>query len=268
MLKERLLVLIPLIPAAVALVMAGGWLFTTAVAIVLGIAGWEYWRMFTRGGYRPSAVILIGAPVSCVLLRHLYAFEFSDVMLVIILLVTLTIHLIDFERGCQTSALDFGITLGGALYLGWLGSYFISLRAFPDGEWWLLMVLPSIWIADAGAYVIGRHFGRHKISKNASPNKSWEGYFGGILFVLLFCPVLALLWQVRAAAITPLRGLIVGVALSLVCILGDLGESMFKRFLKIKDSSNLIPGHGGIFDRIDSWLWAVPIGYYLIQFWK
>jgi phosphatidate cytidylyltransferase len=268
MLKERLLVLIPLIPAAVALVMAGGWLFTVGVIVVLGIAGWEFWRMYTEGGYKPSAFLLIGGPAIFVLFRQFLEFQYIDVLLVGLLFAALTIHLVEFERGCQTSALDFGISLGGMLYLGWLGAYFISVRNLPDGQWWLLLVLPSIWFADAGGYTIGRHFGYHKISQKASPNKSWEGYFGGILFAAIFCPLLAMLWQTRAASITPLKGLILGIILSLVCIIGDLGESMFKRHFKIKDSSNILPGHGGLLDRIDTWLWALPIGYYLIQFWK
>jgi len=268
MLKERLLVLIPLIPAAVALIMAGGWYLTLVLAVVLGTAGWEYWRMFKNGGYSPSAALLIGAPVVMVLMRFLFQFAYTDAVLVIILFITLTVHLIEFERGCRTSAIDFGITLGGIFYIGWLGAYFISVRSLTDGQWWLMLVLPSIWIADAGAYLIGRHFGIHKISRFASPNKSWEGFFGGILFALIFCPLFALLWQMKVPEITPVKGLILGVILSMVCILGDLGESMFKRHFMIKDSSNILPGHGGIFDRIDSWLWAVPIGYYLIQLWK
>lgn len=268
MLKERLLVLIPLIPAAVALVMAGGWSFTLVVAAILGVAGWEYWRMFTRGGYKPSAFLLTAAPVGFTLLRYIFEFQYTDLYLVIILFAALAIHLVAFEHGGQTSALDFGITLGGVFYIGWLGAYFISVRSLPHGEWWLLMVLPSIWIADCGAYLIGRHFGNHKISRYASPNKSWEGFIGGFLFAVIFCPLIASLWNTQAPEITPLRGLFLGVVISLLCVLGDLGESMFKRYFKVKDSSNLLPGHGGIFDRIDSWLWAIPIGYYLIQFMK
>jgi phosphatidate cytidylyltransferase len=268
MLKERLLVLIPLIPAAVALVAVGGWLFTIAVAIILGLAAWEYWRLFTNGGYKPSAVILVAGCILLPIFRYLFSFQYSDALLVVLIFITLAVHLAQFEQGSQTAPFDFAITIGGIMYLGWLGSYFISIRTLPNGLWWLLMTLPSIWIADGGAYAIGRRIGKHKISKRASPNKSWEGYFGGILFAIIFSPILAMLWQLKAPTITPIKGMVLGVILSLVCILGDLGESMFKRYFQVKDSSNLLPGHGGIFDRIDSWLWAVPIGYYFAILWK
>ncbi|MEI8132479.1 MAG: phosphatidate cytidylyltransferase [Leptolinea sp.] len=268
MLKERLLILIPLIPAGIALVTLGGWLFAIVAVIILGLAAWEYWRLFTNGGFKPSAAILIGGCASLAILRFLFGFQYSDVALIVLVMATMTVHLVQFEQGSQTAPLDFAITLGGVLYIGWLGSYFISIRNLPDGCWWLLLSLSAIWIADGGAYTIGRRFGKHKISKRASPNKSWEGYIGGIFFAIVFSPLLAFLWQSKAASITPLKGLILGVILSLVCILGDLGESMFKRHFQVKDSSNLIPGHGGVFDRIDSWLWAIPIGYYFAQFWK
>jgi len=268
MLKQRLLVLIPLIPAAVAIILIGEWPYMLAATLIMGTAGWEYWRMFARGGYKPSAFILIVGPAVFSITRYFFGFQYADLLIAVFLFFALAIHLVEFEQGCQTSAIDFGISLGGLFYIGWLGAYFISIRALPDGQWWLLLVLPSIWIVDGGAYLIGRHYGRHKLSRHASPNKSWEGYAGGILFALLFCPILALLWQTKAVDITPLKGLVIGGIVSLVGFLGDLGESMFKRHFNVKDSSNLIPGHGGVFDRIDSWLWAVPIGYYLIQLWK
>lgn len=268
MLKERLLVLIPLIPAAVAVVMAGGWWFTITVAVVLAITGWEFWRLFRRGGFNPSAPLLIISPAILIIMRYLMGFQYADLALVIIIFASMAVHLRRFEHGCETSALDFGMTLGGTMYIGWLGGFFISIRTMPHGEWWLLLVLSSIWIADGGAYLIGRHFGRHKISAHASPNKSWEGHLGGIVFAAVFVPLLAMLWQIYAPEITSIKGLVLGIILSIFCILGDLGESMFKRHFKVKDASNLIPGHGGFFDRIDSWLWAVPIGYYVILFWK
>jgi len=130
--------------------------------------------------------------------------------------------------------------------------------------WWTLLVLPSFWLADSGAYLIGRRFGKHRLAPRVSPGKTWEGYFGGILFGAVGAVLLALLWQLKVAEITPLKGLIIGLALAVLTPLGDLGESLFKRQFGVKDSGNVLPGHGGIMDRIDSWLWAAVIGYYLV----
>ncbi|RPJ37909.1 MAG: CDP-archaeol synthase, partial [Chloroflexi bacterium] len=100
----------------------------------------------------------------------------------------------------------------------------------------------------------------------ASPNKSWEGYVGGVIGGALFALLMASIWQLRAPAVTPMKGLILGFVICAIVPLGDLGESMLKRCFGVKDSSNLLPGHGGVLDRIDTWLWAAPIGYYLILY--
>jgi phosphatidate cytidylyltransferase len=118
-----------------------------------------------------------------------------------------------------------------------------------------------------GAYVIGHMWGRHKLSPRLSPRKTWEGYLGGIVSGVVLTTLFAAMWQAWGSAelgITPLRGALVGLVMSVFPTLGDLGESMIKRQVGVKDSSNLLPGHGGFFDRIDSWLWAVVLGYYLI----
>ncbi len=92
------------------------------------------------------------------------------------------------------------------------------------------------------------------------------GYAWGVAFSTLGCTLLALLWQPYAHTIQPIHGLLLGLVLSVVAPLGDLGESMIKRQLGVKDSGKLLPGHGGVLDRIDTWLWAAPIGFYLILF--
>jgi phosphatidate cytidylyltransferase len=140
------------------------------------------------------------------------------------------------------------------------------LRGLPDGSWWFLLVLPAVWISDGAAYFVGSHYGRHKMSPRVSPNKSWEGYLGGVVAGAVGCMILAALWHLRAPAITPMKGLLLGLAVAAITPLGDLGESMLKRGFGVKDTSHLLPGHGGIMDRIDSWLWAAPIGYYLILY--
>jgi phosphatidate cytidylyltransferase len=97
-----------------------------------------------------------------------------------------------------------------------------------------------------------------------SPKKTWEGYFGGVLMGILGGILFGLAFQPFHPAINVLNGLILGVILSVITPLGDLGESMIKRQFNVKDSSNLFPGHGGAMDRIDTWVWAVCISYYLI----
>ncbi len=266
MLAQRLIVTIILVPLGVFIVATGGWVMAVLVMAVLGYGAWEYWRIYTHGGYNPSAPLLIAGVVGLALSRQLFQFTGSDLLLSALILLAMGIQVFRFEKGSNTAAIDFNITLGGILYLGWLGSYLISLRNLPDGLWWFLLVLPAIWFADGSAYFVGSHFGRHKMSPRVSPKKSWEGYIGGLVGGALFCLLLASLWHLRAPEITPIKGLILGLAIAGFSPLGDLGESMLKRGFGVKDSSRLLPGHGGVMDRIDSWLWGTVIGYYLIFF--
>lgn len=266
MLLQRLIVAIVLIPLGVLVVSTGGWVLATAVLLVLGYGAWEYWNLFRRGGYNPSAPVLILGVTGLVLLRQVAGFSGIELAFTAIVLVAMAYHLFQYEKGDGASAIDFNITLGGILYLGWLGAYFISLRSLPEGTWWFLLVLPSIWIGDAAAYTIGSRYGRHKMSPRASPNKSWEGYISAVIAGALSGMLLAALWHLRAPAITPMKGLILGLVVNVIAPLGDFGESMLKRGFGVKDSSQLLPGHGGVMDRMDSWLWAAPIGYYLILY--
>jgi phosphatidate cytidylyltransferase len=263
-LSRRLSVVIVLIPLGVAVIAAGGWIYTLVVVGVLGVAAWEYWRMFVQGGYKPSIFLLLTGVTLFVLTRFLYQFQGSDIVISLSVLAAMAFHLVGFERGQEKAAVDFNVTLGGILYLGWIGSYFIMLRSLPDGLWWVMLALPAVWLADGGAYFVGSRFGRHKMAPRVSPAKSWEGYFGGIVTGVLGSMGLAFLWHLRAPGITVQNGFILGLVLSVITPIGDLGESMLKRQFGVKDTSNLLPGHGGVMDRIDSWLWAVVISYYLI----
>ena len=186
----------------------------------------------------------------------------------LLILAAMAFHLVAYERGRDQAGTDFGVTLAGVFYLGWIGAYLISLRNLEDGLWWVLTVLPAVWLADSGAYLIGSKYGRHKITPRLSPKKSWEGYIGGVIVSTMGTALLTMLWGISVSsgtAITPSHGALLGFVLGLFTILGDLGESMIKRQVGLKDSGKLLPGHGGAFDRIDSWLWAGVIGYYLIQ---
>lgn len=265
MLSQRLLVAILMIPIGVTFIALGGWPYALLITAILGVTGWEFWRIYRSGGYSPTPFILVGGIVILALTRFLLGFREADTALTGLVLASMGVHTFHLEKkGEDRSATDFAITVAGLLYIGWLGSYMISLRNLQDGLWWTLLVLPGTGLADAGAYFVGSKLGKHALAPRVSPKKTWEGYIGGIIIGSLGSALMGALWGLMAPAITPLRGLILGFALSTLSILGDLGESMIKRQFNIKDSSHLLPGHGGIFDRIDSWLWAAPIGYYLI----
>ena len=264
MLVQRLLVSIILIPLVILVIIMGEWPLTTVLAAVCSLAAWEYWQIFRQGGYQPSLVVLIIGVSALVIVRHFHEFSNSDLVLGISILLAMAAQVIGYEKGDRTAAVNFNITLGGILYIGWLGSYIISLRDLPNGQWWLLLVLPSCWITDGAAYFVGSRLGKHKMSPRVSPKKTWEGYLGGILFGALGTMALASLWHVSAPQITALKGLILGLCIAIASPLGDLGESMLKREYGIKDSGKVLPGHGGMLDRLDSWLWAAILSYYLI----
>ncbi len=267
MLRKRVLAAAVLLPVGIAAIYFGGLFYVGLVLLILGLSAREFGDLFRAGGYKPGTIVIIAGTLLLAAGRALFGFQGADWMVSLVVLVSLAYHLVDYERGRNQAGTDFAVTLSGALYIGWIGAYMISLRDLPEGMWWVLLVLPAVWIADAGAYFVGKGIGRHHMTPRLSPKKTWEGYIGGIVAGTLGTVLLAYLWQYLAGPgtnISPLSGLALGFTLSVVTVLGDLGASMIKRQVGVKDSSNLIPGHGGVFDRIDSWLWAGVIGYYLI----
>ena len=272
MFRQRILATIILLPLGMGAIYRGGWVYTALIALLLGIATWEYGRLFQASGFQPANGLMVAGSLALVLARAVetptQAIWYRDLSWVngLIPLALMIHHLVQYERGRDQAATDFAISLSGVFYIGLLGSYLIALRQLPEGVWWVLVVLPAVWLADSGAYFIGRAYGRHRLSPRLSPKKSWEGYFAGIVTGVLGGAAFAALWSLPAGpqtAITPLRGALLGLILAALTPLGDLGESMVKRQAGVKDSSHLIPGHGGAFDRIDSWLWAGFLGYYL-----
>lgn len=268
MLSKRILVVIILLPIGLVLVALGEGYFTAFITLALALAGWEYIRMMRLIGYQPSTWVLLCGVIALSLERFWFDFSGAPAILTILILVAITVHLFAYERGRDLAGVDFGITLGGALYLGWIGAFLISLRQLENGAFWLMLALLSVWFSDSAAYFIGTRWGKHRLSPRLSPKKSWEGFWAGVVFGTLAGALVGWgfgIWIGSESGITPLSGLVIGLALSSLTTLGDLGESMFKRLAGVKDSGNILPGHGGVFDRIDSWIWAGAISYYLIN---
>jgi phosphatidate cytidylyltransferase len=267
MLAKRVMVAAVLLPIGLVGIYFGGIAYTLMIALILGLAAWEFANLFKTGGLQPAGFLVVIGALLFTFGRAWDGFESAPWMASLLILVGMAFHLFTFERGRDQAGTDFSITLSGFFYIGWLGAYLVSLRNLEDGLYWVLLVLPAVWLADAGAYFIGKGIGRHNITPRLSPKKTWEGYLGGIVTGTLGTALLAYIWAAignPGEAITPENGAILGLVLSVFTILGDLGESMIKRQVGKKDSSNLLPGHGGAFDRIDSWLWAGVIGYYVV----
>lgn len=269
MLADRVKVVLILLPIGLVVFYLGGMIYLGAITLVLCLAAFEYANLFRAGGLEASRTLVVLSTAVLTISRGLNAFASAPWLLTLIIFAAMGYHLFQYERGRGQAGTDFAVTLSGGLYFGWLGAYLISIRQLPDGLWWLLLTLGCVWIGDSGAYFIGKNFGSHRMSPRLSPKKSWEGYIaelvtsalGGMLLAWLFG---RLGWS--SAALQPWHGAVLGLVLAVFTPLGDLGESMIKRQMGVKDSSNLLPGHGGAWDRIDSWLWAAALGYYLITF--
>lgn len=265
-------VLLPLIIAAV------WWPPTTAllagVAIALAIG--ELFAIFRHGGYVPR--LIEGIAIGWLICAATFFQPFTPIDLALVVVLASVIGALIAEiarRDRQTSLLSWALTFAGAYYVGGLLSSYLLLRqletplqagwlAFahiPPGAAWVFFTLAITWLQDTGAFFVGRAFGRTKMAPILSPKKSWEGFWGGMaaaIITALFCvPLLGL-------PITLLEAVILGVAAGIFGPLGDLAESLIKRQVGVKDSGFIIPGHGGILDRIDSILFTGPVVYYLV----
>jgi phosphatidate cytidylyltransferase len=265
MLRDRVAIALLLLPLVIWVVADGRWLFVGGVTLVLALAAAEFAILFRKLGFRPALPLIVVGVVALTLSRAA-AGLWAGSVLTALCLASMAWHLVDFERGAPRSGTDFAITVAGFVYLGWIGSYLIVLRQMHDGLWWLLLALPTVWLADSAAYFVGKAIGRHRLSPRLSPKKTWEGYLAGVVMGAVSGAALALVWQIgagSASAVTAANGTILGTGVALLAPLGDLGVSMLKREAQVKDTGSLLPGHGGALDRLDSWIWAAVLGFYL-----
>ncbi len=154
---------------------------------------------------------------------------------------------------------DLAVNVLGLLYLPFMLGHFIWLRYLPDGELWVLWLLMVIFAGDTGAFYVGKVLGRTKLYPLVSPGKTWEGAAGGVVLSLAV-GVLAGRWLFPLTSVKALG--VLALVLAVVGILGDLVESMLKRRAQVKDASGILPGHGGMLDRLDSLLFAAPTVVY------
>jgi phosphatidate cytidylyltransferase len=268
---KRILTAVVVLPFLIVSILISSlwWLFVllAAAAMVLGL--WEFYLLAKRLQLKPDPVagFVAGAALLTISLYN-DAFNVLLVQFVIILLTAGTLIAATL-RGAPFDKMiaSVGATILGVLYVPLLGSHLVSLRTGfnPALSAHLLSFFFLVLMGgDAGAYYVGRTFGKHKLAPSISPGKTWEGAVGGVIAALLMA-LLAHFWFFREL---PLKYILpLSVIMTLVGILGDLVESALKRGAGAKDAANILPGHGGILDRLDSLLFNAPLIYYFARFY-
>lgn len=276
MLKQRILTAIVLLTIlAGVLSFNSAWPFLTFLAITCGVAGWEWTRLTL--GHTSRYPMWLGAGLFS--LTMVQAFAWLNLGSTSTLAVQVSAGL---------CVIFWFISVGSAIYraqvqvpaasIAWSGFAVLTLFATwgvlaifyrMHGVTYVLSLLIVIWIADIAAYFVGRAIGRHKLAPSISPGKTREGAFAGIVGVVLWMLISAH-WQGSFAADLVLRWgltgtILLSVLLAVFSICGDLFESMLKRRAGVKDSSQLLPGHGGVYDRIDAVVAVVPLAYLLTE---
>jgi phosphatidate cytidylyltransferase len=262
MLRTRALSAAVLIPLVAGATYAGGWVLAGVVFVAVALAARELLSLMEETGYRPSLLVCVVVMAAFLVSARFPDAHLTGLVLTAAVILTLIWQLLRPPEGHPTES--WALTLGAAIWLGWLGSHFVQVRDLSPafglglGTRWLVLVFLVTWINDSVAYFVGKAVGRHPCCPYLSPKKTWEGTIGG-WFGGLAATALLGYWLVDLPWI---HGLVLGALLATVAPFGDLAKSMVKRQMKVKDFSSLIPGHGGMFDRIDSLLFVAPVVYY------
>jgi len=245
------------VPAIYLLIRAGSWFLLALVVAQAGLAAREFYALAGKARPLARAGIILAAAVPLAVFFAVEGRKPEWAVLALLIAVAVSsaaaLGAIDSVEGAISR---ISITGFGIFYLGGLFSLQLFLRQGPAGADWLLLAYLATWCVDIGSYLAGSVLGRHKLSPVLSPGKTWEGAAGGVVFAV------AAGWLAGTAVLGlfgPLTAVLYGVAIAVAAPAGDLVESVWKRDAGVKDSSGIIPGHGGILDRFDSLLLTVPV---------
>ena len=257
MLRARVLSAVVLIPVVILLVYVGGLPWTLGIALAGVIAWGEMSRLLQRSDFAVDRLVGLFFVVLTILAAYLNGsglvrLDLLPPLLALLIMASLIYALYDkSEHPTQ----NWAINVASALYLGFMLSYFVTLRERPNGMYWVLFAFLMTWIGDTSAYFVGRSIGRHKLWPRISPKKTWEGLAGEIVVCMIAGPLFGA-WLV---GINVWQGLVIGLLVAVLGTFGDFAVSLLKRMAQIKDTGTLIPGHGGVLDRLDSLMFTFPL---------
>jgi phosphatidate cytidylyltransferase len=266
LMRQRAISAAVLVPVLLIVIGIGGPVLAVAVTLVTAIAAIEVFRLLHGGGYAPFLALGTAFAVTIVLdAAFPEVLEGSGLLLGavgIVLVAVASFTKVDPRDGLQSwmatvfgafyiSLLSFIIRLG---HVGPVVPASAPLNLLGAERGWILMLLFTVWAFDTGAYLVGRSIGRTKFLTHISPSKTVEGVIGGVVAATIV--VAAMLWGLGQ---NPIHALVLGPLTALAAQAGDLAESVIKRTAGAKDSGTLIPGHGGMLDRVDSFIFAAPV---------
>jgi len=264
----RIIVGILFIPTIILLAWLGNVSLFFFVSLLVLTGLWEYYRISSTKDISPN--MIIGMVAGVVLCLDAWLGMGNRAMLILTILILLTTSVEIFRNRAHSAILNTATTVFGVIYVGWLSCHLISIRSIPssfenltdmDGVYMLLLAFIIPWFCDTAAYFSGKVLGRHKLIPKISAGKTFEGAIGGIIGTVIG---LLALRSSFFSFLSPLHCIIMGVIGSIIAQIGDIAESLLKRDADVKDSSQLIPGHGGVLDRFDSVLFAAPFVYYYL----
>jgi phosphatidate cytidylyltransferase len=232
-----------------------------ALAVLMAVFGAlavaELYRM-TRRERRPAAEFCGFAAVAAMpIVAHLWGLPALFSVMTALVVASLIWHV--FLVNLRIS--DTALVVFGAAYIGFALSHFVLVRSLDGGVILALAVLIGVWASDVLAYFVGSLIGSHKLAPRISPNKSWEGFLAGTAGAVAVWLALPLVADI---SISIAWRIVIGLAVAVAALVGDLFESRIKREVGVKDSGNLLPGHGGFLDRIDSLLLVSVVAFYLL----
>jgi phosphatidate cytidylyltransferase len=266
---RRILAAVVFLPLFVLVTRAGGYAFLGFVDLFIVLGLLEFYRMMAVKGMHPYRGIGIASGLTLSTYFYFRSGVYGNFFLTFVLIAIMGLELT--RKDNRRAVYHVATTVFGIVYVAYLGAHLVLLRELPlqierpyeMGARFVFLAFAVTWASDTGAYVVGSTLGRRALLPRVSRGKTWEGALGGVLFAALAGWACAITF---ARFLAPAWGLALGVMCSLIGLLGDLFESMLKRDAEVKDTSRIIPGHGGVLDRFDSLLFTVPLIYYFLKF--
>lgn len=257
MLKTRIITALIGIPILLGLLYLGGFYWQGLVVLLTVMALFEYLAMMRRKGFNPLWVPSLA--ITLVLLFRVQLDPYTGGLFFAGWLLMILFMVVIYPR---SNYIDLAMSFFGAFYTGFLFSYALTAPEWGGLVFYLILVLILTWASDVGGYMFGRIWGKHKLAPRLSPAKTWEGVAGAVFLTAITAIGLKYIFQMEFLSL--FETILLGLCASGAAQLGDLLESAIKRYFGVKDSGSIIPGHGGVLDRFDSFMLALPAIYYFL----